>query len=211
MRFLIATRNPKKLKELSRILNPLGIEAVSAAELGIELDETEETGKTFEENAELKALAACRQSGLPAVADDSGLDVDALGGAPGVHSARFAGEKASDAERNAKLLSMMEGIPEEKRAARFVCAICCVLPSGEKITACGECAGKIGFNPIGDKGFGYDPVFVVSNGKTFAQLSDEEKDLISHRGRALRQFSARLLEYLKKTRGMITGFEFLRL
>ena len=110
-------------------------------------------------------------------------------------------ENAGDAERNAKLLSMMEGIPEEKRAARFVCAICCVLPSGEKITACGECAGKIGFNPAGDKGFGYDPVFVVSDGKTFAQLSDEEKDLISHRGRALRLFSARLLEYLENAAG----------
>ena len=198
MKFLIATRNQKKLKELSRILNPLGIEAVSAAGLGIELDETEETGKTFEENAELKARAACRQSGLPAVADDSGLEVDALDGAPGVHSARFAGENAGDAERNAKLLSMMEGVPEEKRAAR-VAHPC--LPSGEKITAHGECAGKIGFNPAGDKGFGYDPVFVVSDGKTFAQLSDEEKDLISHRGRALRLFSARLLEYLENAAG----------
>ncbi len=196
MKFVIATHNQKKLKELSRILKPLGIEAVTAADLGIKLEEVEETGSTFEENAELKAAAACRQTGLPAVADDSGLQVDALNGAPGVFSARYAGEGATDADRNNKLLLEMSGIPDEKRSARFVSAICCVFPSGDKVYARGECEGKIGYEPKGENGFGYDPLFVVSDGRTYAQLSDEEKDAISHRGNALRIFSQNLKEYL---------------
>lgn len=196
MKFIIATHNQKKLKELSRILKPLGIEAVTAADLGIELDEVEETGSTFEENAFLKASAACRQTGLPAVADDSGLQVDALNGAPGVYSARYAGEGATDTDRNNKLLHEMAGIPDEKRSARFVSAICCVFPSGDKICARGECEGKIGYEPKGENGFGYDPIFVVPDGRTYAQLSDEEKDAISHRGNALRIFSKNLKEYL---------------
>ncbi|HPU57925.1 MAG TPA: XTP/dITP diphosphatase [Candidatus Avimonas sp.] len=196
MKFVIATHNQKKLKELSRILKPLGIEAVTAADLGIKLEEVEETGSTFEENAELKAAAACRQTGLPSVADDSGLQVDALNGAPGVFSARYAGEGATDADRNNKLLLEMSGIPDEKRSARFVSAICCVFPSGDKVYARGECEGKIGYEPKGENGFGYDPLFVVSDGRTYAQLSDEEKDAISHRGNALRIFSQNLKEYL---------------
>jgi len=196
MKFVIATHNQKKLKELSRILKPLGIEAVTAADLGIKLEEVEETGSTFEENAELKAAAACRQTGLPAVADDSGLQVDALNGAPGVFSARYAGEGATDADRNNKLLLEMSGIPDEKRSARFVSAICCVFPSGDKVYARGECEGKIGYEPKGENGFGYDPLFVVSDGRTYAQLSDEEKDAISHRGNALKIFSQNLKEYL---------------
>lgn len=196
MKFVIATHNQKKLKELSRILKPLGIEAVTAADLGIKLEEVEETGSTFEENAELKAAAACRQTGLPAVADDSGLQVDALNGAPGVFSARYAGEGATDADRYNKLLLEMSGIPDEKRSARFVSAICCVFPSGDKVYARGECEGKIGYEPKGENGFGYDPLFVVSDGRTYAQLSDEEKDAISHRGNALRIFSQNLKEYL---------------
>jgi len=186
MKFVIATHNQKKLKELSRILKPLGIEAVTAADLGIKLEEVEETGSTFEENAELKAAAACRQTGLPA----------ALNGAPGVFSARYAGEGATDADRNNKLLLEMSGIPDEKRSARFVSAICCVFPSGDKVYARGECEGKIGYEPKGENGFGYDPLFVVSDGRTYAQLSDEEKDAISHRGNALRIFSQNLKEYL---------------
>lgn len=197
MKFIIATHNQKKLKELSRILKPLGVQAVTAEELGVELEEIEETGSTFEENAMLKAAAACRQTGFPAVADDSGLEVDALHGAPGVLSARYAGDNATDADRNNKLLANMSGIPENKRTARFVCAICCVFPSGDTITARGECAGKIGFEPVGDKGFGYDPLFIVSNGQSFAELPDEEKDAISHRGSALKIFSARLKDYLE--------------
>jgi len=196
MQFVIATHNYKKLTELSRILKPLGIEAVTDAELGATLSEVEETGTTFEENAYLKAAAACKQTGLPAVADDSGLEVAALDGAPGVYSARYAGEGATDAQRNRKLLAEMAHLPEERRGARFVSAICCVFPNGESVTARGECAGTIGYEPAGDNGFGYDPLFVVDGGKTYAELNADEKDAISHRGQALRRFAVRLQDYL---------------
>ena len=159
--YIIATHNYKKLAELSRILKPLGIDAVTDAEAGLKLDEVEETGATFEENAFLKAAAACRQSGLPAVADDSGLMVEALDGAPGVYSARYAGEGASDADRNRKLLRELDGVPEEERGAKFVSAVCCVFPNGDRVEAQGECPGRIGFTPVGENGFGYDPLFVV--------------------------------------------------
>lgn len=197
MQLIVATHNYKKLKELSRILKPLGIEAVTDAELGIELEEVEETGTTFEENAALKAEAACKQSGLPAIADDSGLEVDALNGAPGVYSARYAGENATDADRNLKLLAEMAHVPEDQRAARFVSAICCVFPNGDRVMARGECGGRIGYEPVGENGFGYDPLFVVPGGLTYAQLSCEEKDAISHRGNALRLFAVRLQRYLE--------------
>ena len=157
----------------------------------------EETGSTFEENAFLKAAAACRQAGIPAIADDSGLEVDALGGAPGVHSARYAGENASDADRNLKLLAEMAHLPEDERTARFVSAICCVFPNGDLVSARGECRGKIGYEPIGDNGFGYDPLFIVSSGLSYAQLSADEKDVISHRGNALRLFAVNLQRYLE--------------
>jgi len=184
--FIIATHNRHKLSELERILTPLKIEAATA-----QLDEVEETGATFAENAFLKAEAACRQTGMPAVADDSGLMVDALNGAPGVYSARYAGEGASDMDRIQKLLLNLKDVPKEKRSAKFVCAICCVYPNGDIVTAHGECAGTIGFEPQGSDGFGYDPIFFV-NGKSFAQLTAEEKDKISHRGRALKEFAAQL-------------------
>jgi XTP/dITP diphosphohydrolase len=184
--FIIATHNQHKLNELERILAPLQIDAVTA-----ELDEVEETGLTFAENAFLKADAACRQTGMPAVADDSGLMVDALDGAPGVYSARYAGEGASDMDRIQKLLLNMQEVPMGKRTAKFVCAVCCVYPNGDIITAHGECAGTIGFEPQGSDGFGYDPIFLI-NGKSFAQLTAQEKDKISHRGRALKEFAAQL-------------------
>lgn len=184
--FIIATHNQHKLSELERILTPLKINAATA-----QLDEVEETGVTFAENAFLKAEAACRQTGMPAVADDSGLMVDALNGAPGVYSARYAGEGASDMDRIQKLLLNLKDVPKEKRSAKFVCAICCVYPNGDIVTAHGECAGTIGFEPQGSDGFGYDPIFFV-NGKSFAQLTAEEKDKISHRGRALKEFAAQL-------------------
>lgn len=192
MVFIIATNNQKKRVELDRILNPLGIEAVTAEQAGISLEEVEETGTTFEENAELKAVAACNLSGLPAVADDSGLMVDALDGAPGVYSARYAGEGATDEDRIQKLLDEMKEVPAEKRTAQFVSAVCCVFPDGSKITARGECPGSIAFSPVGQDGFGYDPVFVTSKGKTYAELSAEEKDAISHRGIALRGLAEKL-------------------
>lgn len=184
--FVLATHNQNKLKELERILAPLHISVETA-----QLEEVEETGKSFAENAFLKADAACRKTGLPAVADDSGLMVDALNGAPGVYSARYAGAGASDMDRIEKLLDAMKDVPEQARKAKFVCSVCCVFPDGTKITAEGECPGKIAFAPEGNDGFGYDPVFLV-DGKSFAQLTSQEKDEISHRGRALRAFAAEL-------------------
>lgn len=195
MRFLVATHNAKKLRELSRILEPLGIEAITDRELGQPLTEVEETGTTFEENAYLKAASACRETGLPVIADDSGLAVDALDGAPGVYSARYAGENATDAERIAKLLRELEGVPAEKRTAQFVSVVCCVFPDGRTLSVRGECPGRIGFAPRGEDGFGYDPVFEVGD-RTYAELSAEEKDAISHRGNALRKLKSALENYL---------------
>lgn len=197
MKFIIASNNSKKLKELERILNPLGINAVTAKQEGFILDDVEETGSTFAENAFLKAYAAFKKTGLPSVADDSGLSVDALNGRPGVYTARYAGENATDEERYLKLLDELRDVPEDKRTAHFTSAICCILPDGTKIEAEGVCNGKIAFKPCGNGGFGYDPVFMYGN-KSYAQLSDEEKDLISHRGKALRQLKAELEKYFKK-------------
>ena len=184
--FVIATHNQNKLKELQRILAPLHIDVTTA-----KLDEVEETGTTFAQNAFLKADAACRQTGMPAVADDSGLVVDALNGEPGVYSARYAGEGASDMDRIDKLLKNLRDVPAEKRTAKFVCAVCCVYPNGNRIDVQGECTGTIAFAPQGHGGFGYDPVFLVE-GKSFAELSAEKKDHISHRGRALAKLAAQL-------------------
>ncbi|MBQ3093669.1 MAG: XTP/dITP diphosphatase [Clostridia bacterium] len=196
MQYIVATHNNKKLKELSRILVPLGIEAVTDRDLGLSLTEVEETGSTFEENAYLKAASACKESGLPAIADDSGLCVDALDGAPGLYSARFAGEGASDAEKIAKLLDVMRDVPAEQRTARFVSVICCAYPDGETLYARGECEGVIAFEPKGEGGFGYDPVFLVGD-KSFAEFTAEEKDAVSHRGNSLRAMSEILKNHLK--------------
>lgn len=192
-KFIIATNNAKKLVELDRILSPLGINAVTARDAGVDLGDVEETGATFEENAYIKAASAFEKSGLPSIADDSGLMVDALDGRPGVFTARYGGEGLSDSQRYMHLLEEMKDIPKEKRGARFVCAICCVLSNNEKITVRGECAGEIAFEPSGDKGFGYDPVFLYK-GKSFALLTPEEKDKISHRGKALRLLREKLIE-----------------
>ena len=190
MKFIIATHNKKKLEEMERILNPIGIEVSTA-----QLQEVDETGTTFAENAYLKANAACKETGLPAIADDSGLAVDALNGAPGIYSARYAGEHATDLQKMEKLLYELKDVPKEKRTARFVCSICCVFPNGDYITAEGTCEGTIAFELTGDGGFGYDPIFLVGE-QSFGQLSDEEKDRISHRGKALMLFSQKLQEYL---------------
>lgn len=197
MRYIVATHNMKKLKELSRILEPLGIEAVTDRDLGLSLPEVDETGATFEENAFLKADSACKASGLPAIADDSGLCVDALDGAPGLYSARFAGEGASDAEKIEKLLDAMRNVKDSDRTARFVSAICCVFPDGNTLYARGECEGVIAFAPSGEGGFGYDPVF-FTGGKSFADMTAEEKDAVSHRGNSLRAFSQVLKTYLEQ-------------
>ena len=195
-KFVLATHNPGKLKEMSAILAELGIQVVGPGELGIDV-EVEETGTTFAENAMLKAQAICAASGLPAIADDSGLCVDALNGGPGVYSARYGGEGLDDRGRTMLLLENMRG--QTTRAAHFACAICCVFPSGDTLTAEGRCEGAIAFAPMGEGGFGYDPVFLVpEKAKTFSQLTAEEKNAISHRGKALRAFSEKLATYLKK-------------
>lgn len=185
MDFILATNNMKKLAEMQRILSPLGINVVTARTLGITLEDVEETGQSFEENAKLKALAACRETNMPAIADDSGLCVDYLDGAPGIFSARFSGEHGNDEKNNDLLLERLNGVPDEKRTAFYVCAICCIFPDGREITVRGECYGKIGFERDGNAGFGYDPLFLV-NGKSFGRYTAEEKDEISHRGKALR-------------------------
>ncbi len=190
MKFVIATGNEGKVREFKRMLEPMGYEAVSMKELGLSLD-VEETGETFAENARLKAGAACQAAGLPAIADDSGLCVDALGGAPGVYSARYSG--LGDDENNQKLLQELAGVPDGERTARYVCAICCCFPDGTCLTAEESCEGKIGYELSGRQGFGYDPLFYV-DGRSFGQYSDEEKDAISHRGKALRLFCERLKE-----------------
>ena len=192
MIFVIASNNKKKIEELDRILSPLGIHARTAQQLGKELDEVEETGSTFEENAELKAKAACEKTGMPAIADDSGLVVDALGGRPGVMSARYAGEDATDEEKIDKLLKEMMQSGSGDRSAHFECVICCYFPSGEKLFAHGKCDGNIGYAPRGVNGFGYDPIFFVPGNKTFAELSDNQKDVMSHRGRALKELASML-------------------
>ena len=196
MKLVLASKNRKKLAEMNEILSRLGIEVCSEAEAGVDV-EVEETGTTFEENSLLKARAVMEASGLPAVADDSGLCVDALNGAPGVYSARYGGEELDDAGRCRLLLENMRG--QMPRTARFVSVITCCFPNGDVISARGECPGTIAFAPMGEGGFGYDPVFFIPGlKKTFAQLTPEEKNAISHRGKALELFKAKLEEYLKK-------------
>ena len=185
MDFILATNNMKKLEELQRILSPLGINVLTAKDIGTELPEVEENGKTFEENARIKAESACNITHLPSIADDSGLCVDFLGGAPGIYSARFSGEHGNDEKNNDLLLEKLKGVPLDKRTAHYVCAVCCIFPDGREITVRGECGGYIGFERDGSAGFGYDPLFIV-NGKSFGRYSAQEKDKISHRGNALR-------------------------
>ena len=195
MRFVLASKNEKKLKEMNEILSRLGVEVCSQADAGVDVD-VEETGTTFEENSMLKARAVMEASGLPAIADDSGLCVDALGGAPGVYSARYGGEGLDDVGRYRLLLSNMP--KGQARAAKFVSVITCCFPGGTAVSARGECPGTIAFAPMGEGGFGYDPVFFLPKlKKTFAQLTPEEKNAISHRGKALEAFQEKLEEYLR--------------
>ncbi len=193
MKFIIATNNKKKLREMREILDALGVSALSLSEAGIESD-AEETGTTFEENSFIKAQEALKKSGVPSIADDSGLMVDALGGAPGVYSARYGGEKlTNDEERYKFLLENMKDVPKEKRSARYVSVITCLFPDGRKIVARGETEGEILFSPRGNGGFGYDPIFFVpSENASMAELSAERKNEISHRGKALSEMSEKL-------------------
>jgi XTP/dITP diphosphohydrolase len=183
-KLLLATNNPGKAREYKSLLSGVPFELVTPAELGVDA-EVEETGTTFEENARLKATTLAAESGLLTLADDSGLEVAALGGEPGTLSARYAGENASDADRVNYLLSKMQNVPEGKRQARFRCVIAIATPQGEVELCSGECQGFIALKPKGNRGFGYDPIFYLPElKKTMAELPPEEKNRISHRGRA---------------------------
>lgn len=184
-KILVATRNPGKLREYVDLLVGLLVEWVSLSDVGIEMD-VDETGATFEENARLKATTYAQESGLLALADDSGLEVDALDGAPGVYSSRYAGPGTGDSDRYRLLLRNLEGVPGERRTARFRCVVAVCTPDGELHTAEGTCEGRITHTPRGEHGFGYDPVFyVIERGATMAELEPEIKNRISHRARAL--------------------------
>lgn len=205
-----ATGNAGKLKEIRRILEAQGHEVKSQKELGITL-EPEETGTTFAENALIKAKAICEASGLPTLADDSGLMVDALGGAPGVYSARYCGRHGDDEANNDKLLAELADVEEGKREAKFVSAVCFYLPEGRYVTYLGECPGRVIFERRGTNGFGYDPLFVPdevglaeggvrpnTEGRTYAQLEAIEKDAISHRGKAMALLDKNLAAFLNE-------------
>jgi XTP/dITP diphosphohydrolase len=197
---VIATRNSGKLREIQAILSPLGLKILSLRDFP-EVPEIIEDGQTFEENAVKKAAAVSRQTSRMAIADDSGLAVDALQGRPGVFSSRYAGEKATDAERYQKLLKEMTGTPQGKRGAAFICAMAVASPKGKVEVVEGECRGEIAFAPKGSHGFGYDPVFYLPEwGKTMAELDPEVKNRISHRAQALEKLKQVLPKILKENR-----------
>ncbi len=179
---LVATTNPGKLHEYRALLSDLPVRWLTLADVGLDQLDVEETGETFFDNAVLKARVYQARSGLPTLADDSGLEVDALGGAPGVRSARYA---PTAPERNTRLLTALEGVPARQRTARFVCVVAFLAPDGLLIAAEGRVEGAIGEAPRGTNGFGYDPVFLLDGRRTLAELPADEKNRISHRGRAL--------------------------
>ena len=195
MKVILASKNPHKLVEISAILGKLGIELVLQSELGIDID-VEETGTTFEENSFLKAQAVMKASGMPALADDSGIAVDALNGEPGIYSARYGfDESLDDAGRMYLLLKNTEHVPDDRRQAQFVCVITLVMPDGSTVQARGEVHGLLTRQPMGENGFGYDPIFYYPPaGMTTAQLPPEEKNKISHRAVALEKMYQMLKE-----------------
>lgn len=211
MNWIAATNNPGKLAELRRILERMGHTVQSQREAGLTL-EPEETGATFAENARIKAREICAASGLPTVADDSGLCVDALGGAPGVYSARYCGHHGDDEANNDKLLAALAAVPESARGAQFVSSVCIWMPDGRSAVFEGVCPGRIGFARRGTNGFGYDPLFIPDSvgvpgtgdtvpnaqGRSYAELSAEEKDAISHRGRAMAALERDLARFLQE-------------
>lgn len=192
MQVIAATQNKGKLREFARIFLPLGIEVIAQGAVCPDLS-VEETGTTFAENAFLKAQAVHQLTGKAALADDSGLCVDALDGRPGVYSARYAGENTPYPEKMWRLLDALKDVPADRRGAQFVAHICYIGEDGERLDACGFCDGMIGFAPRGDNGFGYDPIFMVAE-RSFSELPDTEKDAISHRGKALREMDTMLRE-----------------
>ncbi len=186
MKVIFATGNENKLREIRQITADMDIEIVSMKDAGVYVD-VEETGTTFEENAYLKASAIAKKSGLPTLADDSGLEIDYLGKEPGIYSSRYMGEDTPYPVKNAELLRRMEGVSDEKRTARFVCAICYVRPDGSSETVKATMEGRVAYEIAGENGFGYDPIFFLpERGCTSAELSPEAKNEISHRGKALR-------------------------
>ena len=195
-KIIFATGNKDKLKEIRMILGGTGLEIISMKEAGVSGD-IEENGTTFAENAMIKARAVCSLTGLPALADDSGLVIDALNGEPGIHSARYLGHDTSYDIKNNDLIHRLDGVPDEKRSARFVCAIACALPDGRCFTEEAAMEGRIGYEIRGENGFGYDPIFYLPEyGCTSAEISPEEKNRISHRGKALRAMKNRLLSIM---------------
>ena len=195
MKIVLASKNPHKLKEISKITSQFGMELVLESEIGVDI-EVEETGTTFEENSLLKAKAVMEATGLPALADDSGIAVDALNGEPGVYSARYGfDDSLDDWGRLLLLLKNMEGVPEEKRQAHYVCVITFVTPDGQQIQTRGEVHGKLLTAPVGEGGFGYDPIFYYPPfEKTFAQVSEEAKNGVSHRAKALELLNEKFKE-----------------
>lgn len=200
MKIVLASRNRKKIRELETFLSEISsdINVLSLDDIGFH-DEIVEDGRTFAENSRIKALVPAKL-GYIGVADDSGLEVDALGGEPGVYSARYSGEGATDEKNNRKLLAALENIPDEKRTARFRTVVTCVFPDGREIQVDGVCEGRILREPRGNDGFGYDPLFYYEPlKKTFAELTSDEKNSVSHRGRAMRRFAAELRDKLNKS------------
>lgn len=197
VKLLVGTGNPGKQREYRDLLADLPVMWMTPADVGLAEFEADEGGDTFEENARRKALDYARTSRLPVLADDSGLVVDALDGKPGVYSARYAGPGASDEDRYRKLLEALSGVPDTARTARFECVVALALPDGRVYTSHGSVAGRIGHAPRGAMGFGYDPVFVLPDGRHMAELPPEEKHSLSHRGRALAAFKSTLLRVLK--------------
>lgn len=190
---VVATGNQHKLVEIGKIFQGFDVEIKSMKDVGLGQLEIIEDGTTFEENALIKARVVMKKTGYLTIADDSGLEVDALNNQPGIYSARFSGEGATDEKNNEKLLALMEQIPEKERTGRFVCAMAAVYPNGKEVVVRGECHGLIGTEPKGSNGFGYDPLFFVpSLGLTFAELSQEEKNKISHRAKALEKLMTAL-------------------
>lgn len=192
MKLVLATNNEGKVREFARILEPLGIEVMTQKQAGVHVS-PEENGTTFAENARIKAMAVYEATGLPTVADDSGLCIDAMNGEPGVYSARYYGEDTPYEEKNRRIIESLNGVAEKKRTARFVAHITCVLSKDEILDCEGVCEGTIGHKPAGDGGFGYDPIFYVGD-KSFAELDGEAKDKVSHRGKALEKLYQKLKE-----------------
>lgn len=195
-KIVFATGNAGKMREIREILADMDMDIVSMKEIGIDI-EIEENGETFEENAVIKAKAVAGICGEIVLADDSGLEIDYLNKEPGIYSARYMGEETPYSVKNANLIKRLSGVPDEERSARFVCAIAAAFPSGEVITAHGEIEGRIDYKEKGTNGFGYDPIFYIpSFGKTTAELSESEKNSISHRGQALNRIKEELRKRL---------------